>query len=345
MNTIRRLAAISGLVLLGLSPAAQAQLKTGDNPEGNEIWQKVRTSLFAARPITNVGDDVLLLDTPNRAEDAAIVPISIKVRAPQTAARYVSKLYLLIDNNPSPIAAVFSFAPNSGRADVETRVRVDEYTHVRAIAEMNDGKLMMATKFVKASGGCSAPPGKDQAAALASLGKMKFRVEGDVVARKPVLAQLMISHPNNSGLAMDQTTRQFAPAHYVRTVNVSYAGQLSDKVSLKGELSRRAVTDSLLSFAGAKDARTGETFGGFIHRACFNNDVSSHSFFGFHVWAVGNHAVCLYHPAIGCQSVTGAYEFILGSQASHPILPGLHHGLHLFGRHGRFQSTGFSAKY
>ena len=91
MNTIRRLAAISGLVLLGLSPAAQAQLKTGDNPEGNEIWQKVRTSLFAARPITNVGDDVLLLDTPNRAEDAAIVPISIKVRAPQTAARYVSK--------------------------------------------------------------------------------------------------------------------------------------------------------------------------------------------------------------------------------------------------------------
>ena len=225
MNKSRRLALISSFLLMALCPAAQAQLKSGDNPDGNEVWQKVRTSLFAARPITNVGDDVLLLEAPNRAEDAAIVPISIKVRAPQTTTRYVSKLYLLIDNNPSPIAAVFGFTPNSGRADVETRVRVDEYTHVRAVAEMNDGKLLMATRFVKASGGCSAPPGKDQQAALASLGKMKFRVEGDVAARKPVLAQLMISHPNNSGLAMDQTTRQFAPAHYVRSVNVSYAGQ------------------------------------------------------------------------------------------------------------------------
>ena len=229
MNTIRRFAAClvatGGLLMWAFSPLAQAQLKSGDNPEANEVWKKVRTSLFAARPITNVGDDVVLLETPNRAEDAAIVPIAIKVRAPQTAGQYVSKLYLLIDNNPSPIAAVFSFTANSGRADVETRVRVDEYTHVRAVAEMNDGKLYMSTKFVKASGGCSAPPGKDQAAALASLGKMKFRVEGDVTARKPVLAQLMISHPNNSGLAMDQATRQFTPAHYVRLVNVSYAGQ------------------------------------------------------------------------------------------------------------------------
>ena len=226
MKTPIRFMATCAVVLCTMgSVPALAQLKSGDNPEANEVWKKVRASLFAARPIANVGDDVLLLETPNRAEDAAIVPIGIKVRAPQTAGQYVSKLYLLIDNNPSPIAAIFNFTLASGRADVETRVRVDEYTHVRAIAEMNDGKLYMSTKFVKASGGCSAPPGKDQAAALATLGKMKFRVEGDVTARKPVLAQLMISHPNNSGLAMDQTTRQFTPAHYVRTVNVSYAGQ------------------------------------------------------------------------------------------------------------------------
>ena len=273
MNTTRRLALIGSLVLMAVNPTAQAQLKSGDNPEANEIWKKVRTSLFAARPIVNVGDDVLLLETPNRAEDAAIVPISIKVRAPQDAKQYVSKLYLLIDNNPSPIAAVFSFTPNSGRADVETRVRVDEYTHVRAVAEMNDGKLYMATRFVKASGGCSAPPGKDQAAALASLGKMKFRVEGDVSARKPVLAQLMISHPNNSGLAMDQSTRQFAPAHYVRTVNVSYAGQpvmsadvdisISENPSFRfwfvpngeGELKAEVVDSNELRFQSALKVR------------------------------------------------------------------------------------------
>ncbi len=204
---------------------AQAQLRSGDNPEASEIWTKVRASLFGERPITVATGDMLVLDAPLRAEDAAIVPIAISTRLPQTESRYVEKLYLIIDNNPSPISAIFSFTPQSGRADIETRVRVDEYTFVRAIAEMNGGSLFMTTRWVKASGGCSAPPGKDQAAALASLGKMKFRVGGDVSLRRPVLAQLMIGHPNNSGLAMDQMTRQFTPAHFVRKITVTYAGE------------------------------------------------------------------------------------------------------------------------
>ena len=228
MNTSIRSLALCAAVAIGLggaAPPAQAQIKSGDNPEASEIWQKVRASLFEARPIGIATDDTLVLDVPVRAEDAAIVPIAIRTRLPQTASRYVEKLYLIIDNNPSPISAIFSFTPLSGRADIETRVRVDEYTFVRAIAEMNDGSLMMTTRWVKASGGCSAPPGKDQAAALATLGKIKFRVEGDTASRQPVLAQLMISHPNNSGMVMDQLSRQFTPAHYVRQINVTYGGQ------------------------------------------------------------------------------------------------------------------------
>ena len=221
---VRWLAVVFALLACLLAPAA-AQLKSGDDPEASEVWKKVRASLFESRPITSPADDVLVLDAPARAEDAAIVPISIKTRFAQSPSRYVDRLWLVIDNNPSPISAIFKFTPQSGRADIETRVRVDEYTHVRAIAETNDGKLYMTTRFVKASGGCSAPPGKDPQAALATLGRMKFRVEGEVDQNKPVLAQLMISHPNNSGLAMDQATRQFTPSHFVRKVDVSYAGK------------------------------------------------------------------------------------------------------------------------
>jgi len=212
---------------LSLGPrTAQAQIKTGENPEASVIWQKVRASLFAARPISQAADEVITLDAPNRAEDSAVVPIAVRTRFVQSPKLYVDKLYLIIDNNPSPIAAVFQFTPESGRADVETRVRIDEYTHVRAIAELNDGSLFMTTRWVKASGGCSAPPGKDPQAALATLGRMRFRIEGEsATAGEPVLAQLMISHPNNSGLAMDQLTRQFTPAHFVRRVDISYAGK------------------------------------------------------------------------------------------------------------------------
>ncbi len=211
--------------LLGVGAGARAEIKSGDNPEASPVWQKVRVGLFQARPIATATDDLISLEVPVRAEDAAIVPIAIKTRLAQTPARYIDKVWLIIDNNPSPVSAVFNFTPASGRADIETRVRIDEYSHVRAIAETNDGRLHMTTRFVKASGGCSAPPGKDAQTALATLGRMRLRIEGDVNANQPVLAQLMISHPNNSGLAMDQTSRLFTPPHFVRQVNITYAGQ------------------------------------------------------------------------------------------------------------------------
>lgn len=224
MNSVRAFTALALLALLAAG-AAHAQLKSGDDPEGNPIWQKLRASLFADRPIEREPGDLLQIDAPPRAEDAAVVPVAIHSRLPATPAHHVDKLYLVIDNNPSPLAATFRFAPGGGRADIETRVRIDEYTHVRAIAEMNDGRLFMATRWVKASGGCSAPPSKDPQAALASLGKMRLRVDGEVGRGRPVLAQLMVSHPNNSGLAMDQSTRQYTPAHFVRQLAITYAGK------------------------------------------------------------------------------------------------------------------------
>jgi sulfur-oxidizing protein SoxY len=227
MNTASHPNRRAALLALCLPAAAGAQIKSGDNPEASPIWRKVRTSLFENRPIAKATDELLLLEAPVRAEDAAIVPIALRTRLVQTRARYIDKLYLLIDNNPSPVAAIFQFTPDSGRADIETRVRIDEYTHVRAVAELNDGSLHMATRWVKASGGCSAPPGKDAQAALATLGRMRLRVDDAAgPPGQPVLAQLMISHPNNSGLAMDQATRQYTPAHFVRKVNISYAGRL-----------------------------------------------------------------------------------------------------------------------
>ena len=225
-----RRSALGVALLAGLGPPAWAQLKTGENPEANPIWQKVRANLFQSRPITAAAADMLSLDAPVRADDAAVVPIAIRTRAPQTGGKRIDKVYLVIDNNPSPISAIFQFTPLAGRADIETRVRIDEYTHVRAIAETSDGQLLMATRFLKAAGGCSAPPGKDAQAALATLGRMKFRVETDPAADpkgdRPVLAQLMISHPNNSGLAMDQVSRLFTPAHFVRQLRVTYGGEL-----------------------------------------------------------------------------------------------------------------------
>lgn len=218
----------AALLLIGLAatPFARAQLKSGEDPDASPQWLKVREALFKDRPISMQAGDVITLETPRRAEDAAVVPVAVRAQFPQSAQRSIQRLWLIVDNNPSPISAVFQYTLDSGRADIETRLRIDEYGFVRAIAETNDGKLWMAANFVKASGGCSAPPGKDPQAALASLGRMKFRFEGEPRPRTPLLAQLMISHPNDSGMVMDQLTRQFTPSHFVRKVDVSYRGKL-----------------------------------------------------------------------------------------------------------------------
>jgi sulfur-oxidizing protein SoxY len=218
-------------LLLCLPLAAAAATPTDRNPQptddpaANPIWQKARASLFDKRPIAPAPDGLLVLETPVRAVDAAVVPLAIRTRLPADAGYTISKLYLFIDANPSPISGIFSFAPESGRAEVQTRVRVDGYSFVRAVAETSDGRLFMTHRFVKASGGCSAPPGTDPAAALATMGKMSVVTEGDLNGKQPVMAQLAIQHPNHTGLAMDQLTRQFTPAHYVRKVDVSYGGK------------------------------------------------------------------------------------------------------------------------
>jgi sulfur-oxidizing protein SoxY len=213
----------AGLALAALAAAA-TQLQPGDDPAASAVWQKVRASLFETRQVLPAPAGWLSLEAPARAVDAAVVPIAIRARIPAAGGGPPVRVYLVIDANPSPISAIFQLAAVDGAAEVETRVRVDDYSFVRAIAETADGRLYGVTRFVKASGGCSAPAGGDPQAALASMGQMRFRIEGGDGAGAPLLAQLVISHPNHSGLAMDQATRQFTPAHYVRKVDVSYDG-------------------------------------------------------------------------------------------------------------------------
>ncbi len=215
---------LGALLCAALLPSAA--LAADEPSPDTEQWAGIRQFLFADRPIADNAGDVVEIDAPFRAEDAAVVPVGLKAKIDQTPGRFIRKMWLLVDKNPTPIAASFELTPESGRADIETRIRLEEYTWVRVVAETSDGQLHMARKFVRAAGGCSAPAGKDMEAALARLGKVKFRLEGEPQQGKPTLAQVMVSHPNNSGMQMDQVTRLFVPPHYVRHVEVAYGGKV-----------------------------------------------------------------------------------------------------------------------
>jgi sulfur-oxidizing protein SoxY len=222
MNTVRRTLSTLFLSLIVLTAAA-----ADDSASPNtEIWRKVRADLFGDRQIADgTVTGRIVLEMPARAADAAVVPLAIRVR-PSPNDVPTRKLYVVIDRNPSPIAGIFEFGGGSGGPDLETRVRIEEYTWVRVIAERTDGSLLVAQRFIKAAGGCSAPAGKSLAERLAGIGQMKWRIDPPADPSAPVSVQLMIRHPNNSGLAMDQLTHLFDPPYYVRNVRVTHGDEL-----------------------------------------------------------------------------------------------------------------------
>jgi sulfur-oxidizing protein SoxY len=165
------------------------------------------------------GSTLLSIDAPYRAEDAATVPVVIQ----QTdTAPEITAMKIVIDENPSPLVAEFRFGPAMHPLKLETRVRVNQYSNLRIIADTADGSFM-AGRFIKASGGCSAPASKDPAAAIADLGEMRLKLFGQDAAQQSTPrreAQIMIRHPNYSGLQRDQVTQLFIPAFFIHELEV-----------------------------------------------------------------------------------------------------------------------------
>ncbi|MGZ4977437.1 MAG: quinoprotein dehydrogenase-associated SoxYZ-like carrier [Methylobacter sp.] len=208
------------ILLATLLPIAAAIAAEDEN-----IWNHVLKPEYFAQQAIEESNDVIELEAPIRAEDPALVPLKIVSKIKQTKEKYIKRILVLVDNNPFPFVGDFGFTPESGKADVAMRIRVNSNSNIRAIAEMNDGKLVMTKKFVKASGGCSAPIGANLDEAMSRLGKMKFRLEDEVKIGEPNLVQLMISHPNITGMQMDQITRFVKKSHFVKDVKVTFNGK------------------------------------------------------------------------------------------------------------------------
>jgi sulfur-oxidizing protein SoxY len=174
-------------------------------------------------------ETVVSLEAPYRAEDAALVPITVRMALPASDTRHIAKLSIVIDKNPVPLAAQFELGPNAGVDTISTRVRVNEYTKIHIVAETSDGKLYVTEKFVKAAGGCSAPAMKNQDEAMASMGRLRFRQFAvPVGAGQSGLreAQIMIRHPNHSGFQRDQLTNLYIPARFINDIVLKQGSDL-----------------------------------------------------------------------------------------------------------------------
>jgi sulfur-oxidizing protein SoxY len=207
-------AAIGSALLATASAASPAS--------AGPAWDEVQAHVFGGRAMQDAGE-VVQLSAPNRPLDQRAVPIAIEAKLAD--GRTIRSVTLIVDENPTPVAAVFGIGGKRDHLKLATTLRLNAATDVRAIVEASDGTLYMADRFVKFAGGqasCSAPPMGDPKEIAANMGRMTFQALGKRAAATEITpsARIAVSHPNHTGMVLDQLTLLYVPLRIVTDLEV-----------------------------------------------------------------------------------------------------------------------------
>ncbi|MCB1506986.1 MAG: quinoprotein dehydrogenase-associated SoxYZ-like carrier [Hyphomicrobiaceae bacterium] len=216
----------SGWTRRGLVAAAvvgAAALSTLSAPVlAGSTWDGLKGDVFGQRRIEN-GLGIMTLKAPVRPEDQRAVPVDIEARFAD--GRTVKSVTLVVDENPMPVSAVFNMGPNQRQVSLKTNIRLNQQTEVRAIVEASDGALYMASQLVKFAGGqaaCAAPPTGNPEEIAANMGKMQLTDASTSGQATQIMhdMRLRISHPNHTGMALDQQTLLYIPLRMISSLEV-----------------------------------------------------------------------------------------------------------------------------
>ncbi len=255
MPTVHRLVHRCGAASLALALGAAVPIHAVAQEEqqpSSSAWELLRAKYYGDRPMGVVDEAYMSLEAPANTPDPAATPLTL--RFADDDHRRIKRVRVFIDNNPSPLVATVDFA-SVPVTEIDMRVRIDRFTSVRAIAETADGGLEMRSTWVKASGGCSAPP---SASSPGELGEIRVRTSADSKS-----VQIGIRHPNASGFQIDPRTGDPIPAHYIAHIRVSAGGGVlvdaDTGISLSENPALRIASDRPLPPPIAVDAVDSQT--------------------------------------------------------------------------------------
>lgn len=197
-------------------------------------WDDLAASLYQDRAL-NDGSGVIAIDAPYRTDNDTRTQVAAQVAAPKGL--MLGSVTLILDENPMPVSAVFTFDRPQEHFFFDVTMRVNGPTPLHVVAETTDGQLFVSESFVKTSGtgACAAPPGVDEEIALLTLGNMTIGIDGTVggsaadklsaLSMRQRKLDLDISHPSHSGMQMDQISLLFVPMRYVENVEIDLDGK------------------------------------------------------------------------------------------------------------------------
>jgi sulfur-oxidizing protein SoxY len=104
---------------------------------------------------TPVESDRVHLAMPRTFPNGYTVPLSLEIDSPMTEADHVRHVSVLAPRNPLIEVVRVHFLPRRSEPRVSTRIRLAEPQYVLAVAQMNDGVLLMNKTWVEvATNGC-----------------------------------------------------------------------------------------------------------------------------------------------------------------------------------------------
>ena len=211
------LSAAAVFAIAGMSAPASA----------SDSWPSIRDELYGARVIHD-GSKNVTLTAPGRPENQMEVPVSVD--AVFKDGRTIKSVTILVDENPTPVAAAFHFNQPRAQVGLAAKFRFDAVTGVRAIVEASDGELYMAERHVRFTGGqsaCSAPPNGSTEEIQARMGNTQLALAGPraAVSNASQRVKVAISHPNHTGMVKDQISLLYIPLLLMDHVAVQQTGK------------------------------------------------------------------------------------------------------------------------
>jgi sulfur-oxidizing protein SoxY len=83
------------------------------------------------------------IELPQIAENGNSVPMHIRVASPMSTTDYVSAIYIVAERNPRPLVATFHLGPQSGKAEITTRVRLAGTQKVTVLAQLSGSRFLL----------------------------------------------------------------------------------------------------------------------------------------------------------------------------------------------------------
>ena len=191
MYQVGRFLLVSWLWCACLAPGS-ALAAIGDDPLQSPQWTDLKQRYLGAARV--VFDPRVVVTGPKVAEDSMNVPVSVKI----SGRADVRRVLVVADLNP--IVKVLEFSTQGALPALHFRMKLQQGSPVRAMAETADGVWHVGGIWIDASGGgCTAPSvGRVAANWHETLGQVQSRVwPGDQQSR----VKINIMHPMDTGLA------------------------------------------------------------------------------------------------------------------------------------------------